>query len=106
MTKASKKSNIGTDDFIPMERTRALISEIWDHWRNSLEHSPDTAKRMINAAIDEMYEADAELSDKVVSIKKHVVKKAKATKKSAVKKVAAKKTSLKSSLKKAKRKAA
>jgi len=73
-----------TKDFIPMERTRAMLSEAWDHWRNTLGHTPDMAKKMLTGAIKDLHKSEV-ASLKKLKTKKRAVKKA--VKKSVTKKL-------------------
>lgn len=91
MAQAIKKNtNEDTEDFVLMGRTRALLSEIWDHWQKNLGHTPEVAKKMMDAAIEELHAA--EISG---------TKKAKAKKTAVKKKVQKAVKSLKSKAKKA-----
>ena len=89
MKRSSKKKH---QDFIAMPRTRAMLSEIWEHWRTTLGQTPDAAKKLMTAAIKEMHKAEIATLKKAMpkkrAIKKKVkalAKKAKSTKKKAIK---------------------
>ncbi len=81
---AKKKTKPSEDqDFIPMRRTRALLAETWDLWRESFEQSPTIAKRIITQGLTELHKAEKEIQHKAkaatTAIKKSAVKKVKAT---------------------------
>ena len=84
-TKAKKKSK--PEEFVLMGRTRALLGEVWDIWRDSLGHTPTVAKKMMTAAVKELHQADAKIAKKKPAAKKAIKK----VVKKAVKKIAKKK---------------
>jgi len=75
---ALKKYSPGSKDFIPMRRTRALMNELWADLRTNLDHSPDTAKRMLNAAVAEMHKTDKKRLKSVLKTTKTAARKVKA----------------------------
>ena len=77
MARSAKKKPKSSKEFIPMERTRALLSEIWDHWRHTLGHTPDKAKETMTAVIKEMHKAEVAALKKTLPKKKAVKKSAK-----------------------------
>ncbi len=82
MAKTAKKTSASSpEEFVLMGRTRALLGEVWNIWRDNLGHTPEVAKRMITAGIHELHNAEKP----VVKAKKQLATKAKA-KKTAVKK--------------------
>jgi len=82
-TALKKKTKQSAEDFIPMRRTRALLTETWDLWRESFEQSPKIAKRVLTQGLSELHKAEKEIQKKAKGyVKKPAVKKIK----SAVKK--------------------
>lgn len=64
LKKSFTKSLALPKDFVFMPRTRALVDQVWGELRNEFNHSPEIAKRALDAAISEMYKADKELAKK------------------------------------------
>ena len=57
MSKA--QSNVeNEEDFVFMGNTRAYLTEVWDHWQKNLGHTPEVARRMMDAAMKEFHQSE------------------------------------------------
>ncbi len=87
MRSNAKKKTRPSEDFVLMGNTRELLADLWDQWKADLGQTPDVAKRMMTAAINEMHTAETKAAGKLRRGGKSLKKSVKSTARKAVNKV-------------------